>query len=283
VSAPADDAWLAAASEIVAGIEAELHARPRRADRDAKLGRGEGGDVTTAIDRAAEDVAVAVMERMAAAGASFTLLSEELGERRFGGGASSTLVVLDPIDGSLNCKRGLPWFAVSLAVADGPAYGDVRLGVVHDFGSGERFTARRGGGAAVGARPLGGERPKDVLELVALEATKPDLLARAAGTLPTEVERVRVIGSLALALCEVAAGRLDAAASLRPRGARSVDIAAAQLVVREAGCAFTLPDDPLPALEQPLDLRGRSRVFAAGDAATCERLQLLVDGGTLRP
>ena len=55
---------------------------------------------------------------------------------------------------------------------------------------------------------------------------------------------MRVLGSLALALCHLADGRVDAVASLRPNGARSIDIAAAQLAVREAGAAVALPDSP---------------------------------------
>ena len=55
---------------------------------------------------------------------------------------------------------------------------------------------------------------------------------------------MRVLGSLALALCHLADGRVDAVASLRPTGARSIDIAAAQLAVREAGAEVALPDAP---------------------------------------
>ena len=78
-------------------------------------------------------------------------------------------------------------------------------------------------------------------------------------------ERVRVLGSLALALCHLADGRLDAVASLRPRGARAIDIAAGQLLVREAGAAVALPDAPGPFGAAPLDLEGRSRIVAARD------------------
>ena len=143
--------------------------------------------------------------------------------------------MIDPIDGSLNAKRGLPLYALSVAVADGPAMGDVVLGYVYDLGNGEEWIARRGGGATVDGVALGTSRPLERLQLVALEATRPEHLAPAAAALPGEVERVRVLGSLALALCHLADGRVDAVASLRPNGARSIDIAAAQLAVREAG------------------------------------------------
>ncbi len=208
---------------------------------------------------------------LAGEGEGFTVVSEEVGERSFGGGGRWR-VVIDPIDGSLNAKRGLPFYALSIAVADGPAMGDVALGYVFDLGNGEEWIARRGGGATVngvGARARRGRFAR--LQLVALEATRPEHLAPAAAALPGEVERVRVLGSLALALCHLADGRVDAVASLRPNGARSIDIAAAQLAVREAGAAVALPDAPGPFTAAPLDLVGRSRVVAARDGRVAWR------------
>ena len=81
--------------------------------------------------------------------------------------------------------------------------------------------------------------------------------------------RLRIMGSLALSLCHLAAGRVDAVCSLKP--ARSVDIAAAQLLVRERGLAIDLFEDP-PFDAAPLDVLGRSRVVAAGTPELCQQL-----------
>jgi myo-inositol-1(or 4)-monophosphatase len=97
--------------------------------------------------------------------------------------------------------------------------------------------------------------------------------------MPGEVERVRVLGSLALALCHLADGRLDAVASLRPNGARSIDIAAAQLMILEAGSAIALPDAEGAFGAAPLDLVGRSRVVAARDDAVVARMAGLIGIG----
>ena len=78
------------------------------------------------------------------------------------------MVVVDPIDGSLNAKRRLPFYCLSLAFADGPTIADVRFGYVRDFGSGEEWVAQAGGGATVDGRPLGGVRPKERLGIVDL-------------------------------------------------------------------------------------------------------------------
>src|SRR5919106_1420773 len=126
-----------------------------------------GGDDTTAIDAAAEEVVVA---RLAATGESFTLVSEELGEAVYGSGGPWRGVG-DPIDGSLNAKRDIPFFSLSVAVADGATMADVAFGYVFDFGSGEEWTAWRGGGAFVNGRRLGAVRPKSKLEILSFEAT----------------------------------------------------------------------------------------------------------------
>ena len=150
---------------------------------------------------------------------------------------------------------------------------DVVFGYVYDFGSGEEWVAERGGGARLNGAPLSGDPPKDRIELLALEATRTDLVAQHAPQLVGLVHRLRIFGSLALSLCHLADGRVDAVCSLK--AARSVDIAAAQLLVRERGYSIELFEEP-PFGSAPLDLEGRSRVVAAGsDALAVELAQAL--------
>ena len=256
--------WLEICRLCVADVTAVLEALPTRADREPVLRRGEGGDDTTAIDQAAED---AVVARLTTLG-DFVLVSEELGERSFGAGGPIRVVV-DPIDGSVNAKRGIPFFAVSIAVADGPTMGDVLFAYVYDFGSKEEWTAERGAGAFLDGMPLGEQRPKDVLEILSFEGTTtPAIAERIEGVLDV-AGRLRVMGSLALSLCHLAAGRVDGVVSLKP--ARSVDIAAAQLLVRECGLSIELFEDP-PFVSAQLDLGTRSRVAAAGSDELVARL-----------
>jgi myo-inositol-1(or 4)-monophosphatase len=232
---------------------------PYRLEREPVVGAGEGGDETTAIDAAAEQV---ILERFR--NEDVTLVSEEVGVV----GAGRWTVVVDPIDGSLNAKRGIPFFSISIAVADGDTMGDVVFGYVFDFGSGEEWTATRGGGAFLdGARIT--QRPKDELEILSFEATTTAYVSENAARFEGVAHRLRIMGSLAVTLCHLAAGRVDGVVSLK--AARSVDIAAAQLLVREQGLAIELPDDP-PFESAPLDLVGRSRVAAAGNDELCRRL-----------
>jgi myo-inositol-1(or 4)-monophosphatase len=253
--------WLAlcrAAVEDVRGVLAEL---PRRSDREPVVGSGKGGDETTAIDAAAERV---ILARFAGLD-GLTIVSEEVGT--IGGG--ETFVVIDPIDGSLNAKRGIGFFALSIAVASGPTMGDVDFGFVHDFGTEEEWTATRGEGARLDGMLLEGELPKEQIEILAFEATRTASVAEKAAAVVDLAYRLRIMGSLALSLCHLAAGRIDAVCSLKP--ARAVDIAAAQLLVLERGLAIDLPDAP-PFAAAPLDVEGRSRVVAAGTADLCRQL-----------
>ncbi len=249
--------WLDTCRACVEDIRAVLERLPTRLEREPVLRLGEGGDDTTAIDQQAED---AVVGRLAALDADFVLVSEELGTRLFGDGGPTTVIV-DPIDGSVNAKRGIPFFSFSLAVAEGAAMGDVVFGYVYDFGSGEEWTAERGAGAFLNGARLGEQRPKDSIEILSFEGTTTQTIAAQVANALGVADRLRVMGSLALSLCHLAAGRVDGVVSLK--AARSVDIAAAQLLVREAGLAIELFEDP-PFAAAPLDLGTRSRLAAAG-------------------
>jgi myo-inositol-1(or 4)-monophosphatase len=239
-----------AAVEDVRGVLLDL---PTRAEREPVVGDGMGGDETTAIDAAAEKV---ILERLRAIDGA-TIVSEEVGELKGDGGLR---VVVDPIDGSLNAKRGIPFFSLSVAVAEGQTMDDVVFGYVYDFGSGEEWTAQRGGGARLNGADLGPTLPKEEIEILSFEATLTSSVAEKAAAMVGIAYRLRIMGSLALSLCHLAAGRVDAVCSLK--AARSVDIAAAQLLVRERGLAIDLPEAP-PFGAAPLDIEGRSRVVAA--------------------
>jgi len=264
-----DADWLGACRGAVDGLRAVLRDHPRTRQRAVETGdRGEGGDRTLVIDEGAEHAVFAQLDALHAAGHRFTAVSEERGEIDYGG--ADIRVVIDPIDGSLNAKRLLPHYALSIAVADGPTMADVVFGYVFDFGAGEEWTATRGEGAWLDGAPLGAIKPKDTIDILSLEATRSPLVARDAPKVAELAYRMRIMGSLALSLCHLAAGRVDAVCSLK--AARSVDIAAAQLLVRELGLAIDLFDVASPFGEAPLDLEGRSRVAAAGTAEICGSL-----------
>ena len=235
-----------------------LARHPETADRGRRLERGEGGDVTMVLDRVAEDAVLAELE---ASGEPLTAISEERGELDLNGGGPP-FVVIDPVDGSLNAKRRLPFHAVSIAFASGRTMSQVDFGYVFDLFCSEEWSADRGGGAFVDGRRLPELEPRESFEIVGIETARPELIGRhAAGIAGLPANRVRALGSVALSMCFVADARLDGMVSLR--AIRSVDAAAAQLIVLEAGGVVVFPDvegDP------GLGLDMRSRVAAAGPA-----------------
>lgn len=253
--------WLDLCREAAADVRTVLAELPTRVEREPIIGAGLGGDDTTAIDAAAEQVVLSHFRDLD----DVAIVSEEAGEL----GSGRWRVVVDPIDGSLNAKRNIPFFSLSIAVADGATMGDVVFGYVYDFGSGEEWTATKGGGAFLNGDRLGSVRPKDEIEILSFEATTTAEVAERAAAVVGTAHRLRIMGSLALSLCHLAAGRVDGVCSLKP--ARSVDIAAGQLLVRECGLAIDLFEDP-PFDAAPLDLLGRSRVVAAGSTALCVKL-----------
>src|SRR3954468_17996683 len=255
--------WLGACRRAGDGLRAVLADNPTTQHRVRETGTvGGGGDDTLLIDKWAEDAVFAELDALHAEGHRFCAVSEERGVVDYG--SSDVRVVVDPIDGSTNAKRGLTHHALSIAVADGPTMADVAFGYVLDLGPSEEWWARRGEGAYLDGQrldpPPERRTSRGLLELVAIESASPRWITRAGEELERTAGRVRAIGSIAISLCQVAATRVDGMATLWK--CRAVDAAAAQLIVRESGglVAFTAMDDPLGA---PLDLEPRSPVVAA--------------------
>lgn len=257
--------WPGICRRAVAAQRAIFAATPGSAERTVYEGVGEGGDHTLVIDRECEDAVFVELEALAAAGASFLAVSEERGEVVFGEGGPARVVV-DPIDGSLNARRTIPSHSLSIAVASGPAMADVEFGFVHDFGADEEFLARRGEGAEVGGAPARVSDADGKLEVVGLESAEPSWSIPALAALDGQAYRLRVVGSIAITAAYVGSGRFDAMFSLRP--CRSVDAAAAQLIVREAGGAVAFGELGLD--EARLDLDSRYPIAAANGGSGLE-------------
>jgi myo-inositol-1(or 4)-monophosphatase len=271
VPLPDSTDWLSFCRRAAGAARDAVQAYASTAERGVETGRGEGGDTAYVIDRAAEDAIFEEIERL---GVPLMAVSEERGELDIGGGGE-VRVVVDPVDGSLNAKRGLPFACVSIAIASGSRMGDVELGWVAELDPrisvgdeprpGRDWWAVKGEGAFRDGESLPTLQPGP-LEVLGLETARPELVAAAAPAIESVgARRIRALGSVAMTLCLVAAGQLDAMLSLRP--IRSVDAAAAQLLVKEAGGAVDFP------AADELSLEMRSPVLAARDDALLEHLR----------
>jgi myo-inositol-1(or 4)-monophosphatase len=187
--------------------------------------------------------------------AGVAVLSEESGSR----GEGDLVVVVDPLDGSTNASRGVPWFAVSLCAVDeeGP-----RAALVVDLPHGRTFAAVRGGGATVDGlplRPSGCTEPGDAL--VAISGLPPETLGW---------NQFRTLGAAALDLCAVAEGTLDAFVDCSPSAHGPWDYLGGALVCTEAGAVV---DDAFGRGLSTLDHLARRTPVAA---ATPELFDALV-------
>lgn len=235
--------------------------------------RGSGGDRTLEIDQNAEQLVFDQLDGLRDEGYEFCAVSEERGVIDFGD--SDVRVIIDPIDGSLNAKRGVPSYALSIAVADGETMADVAFGFVHDFGPGEQWWAWRGQGAWLDGAPLDPSlqerRGRDGrLEVLGIESADPRWIKASIEALQESAYRLRALGTIATSLCQVAAARFDGMVSLRR--SRGVDAAAGQLIVREAGGYISFPwcESPLSA---PLTADPASPVVAARSMETLAMLE----------
>jgi myo-inositol-1(or 4)-monophosphatase len=269
-----DADWLGACRRAATGLKQILSEKSTTRQRAEETGtQGSGGDRTLVIDASAETVVFAELDALSAQGYQFTALSEERGEIDYGD--PNYRVIIDPIDGSLNAKRGLAHHALSIAVADGETMADVAFAFVHDFGPGEEWWARRGQGAWLSDErldtSLGERRGRDGrLEVLGIESADPRWVAASIVSLEHAAYRLRALGAIASSLCQVAAARLDGMVSLKR--ARGVDSAAGQLIVREAGGFVSFPayDNPLAA---PLTAEPTSPVVAARSEQTLRELE----------
>src|SRR4030043_255266 len=121
---------------------------PKDYDGHVLVGKGASGSATSKIDKFAED---AILEYLDSEDIKLNVLSEEAG--MIDRGAKETLVV-DPIDGTLNCTRGIPFFSVSLAVCS-KNMSDCSFALVKNLSSGDTYFARRGGGAELNGHRIG--------------------------------------------------------------------------------------------------------------------------------
>ena len=226
-------AWLPIFRAIAAEIRATIPPLAGTPRGREEVGLGAGGDRTIYLDQLAEEIVVRHLEQAYRSGLRFRLISEELGERDFGG---DSLVLADPLDVSFNAKMGLPYYAVVLAVTEGDRFSDVRLGYVQNLVTGDEYHAISGGGAFHMGEPLRPTPPAfdgRSIPLVQFDAPSGVEPRERAAPIFALAEKVRQLGSAALNLCHTASGGV--ALQVTPAPVRSFDLAGPVLILREAG------------------------------------------------
>lgn len=253
------------AAAAVAEVVARLDGWQLTGDREGQY------SFDVAADEAARDVL---------GNAGFGVYSEESGLH---GAGRDLVVVLDPVDGSSNAARGLPWYSTSLCAVDSEG---LLAALVLNLVNGKAYRAVRGQGATVDSRPLvpsagedghRGSGPSGQESLGAATVGLTYIPPRHLGW-----RQYRVLGSIALDMCAVAEGVLDAYIDCTNEGHSTWDYLGAALVCAEAGVAMgeawgreLLPDDlaerryPVVAATPPLldEVLAQRRTFGADDPA----------------
>lgn len=202
------------------------------------LGRGAGGDPMKPVDLAAEKAIVEVLQQ---SDISFTLISEESGVKEFGKNPTQHYITVDPIDGTNNLVRGIPFFASSIAISTKLALSTVSAALVADLVHDTTYTAVEGAGAyRDGERITSSPRTSLDEAMIGLDLNSNNVkeIAPQLVDLIQKTKHIRHFGANALELCYVADGTTDAFVDIR-RKLRTTDLAAAFLIVREAGGIVT--------------------------------------------
>jgi myo-inositol-1(or 4)-monophosphatase len=226
------------------------------------LGKGAGGDPMKLVDLAAEKAIVEVLQQNSI---SFTLISEESGVKEFGEAPKQCYVTVDPIDGTTNLIRGLPFYASSVAVSAKPALSAVYTALVTDLFHDTTYTAQAGKGAYRDGEKITPSVLTSLEEAVMgldLNTYKVREIALQLTNLIQETKHIRHFGADALELCYVADGTTDAFVDIRGK-LRTTDIAAGFLILKEAGGTITTPEGK--ALDAKLDPGKRIKFIAAGN------------------
>ena len=224
--------------QLALDIYEKIHPLLGTTEGRVKISRGAGGDISMNIDLVAEKFLIQNLEDH---DIDILLISEEIGEKYIGDKNKAVLknqiLIVDPVDGSNNASRGIPYCSISIAYAEGNSIKDIVKAVVIDLNSKDLFWAEKGSGAFLNEDPI------NVSKLGALDNCFFQL------NLPTKSlskyidifqpiiksnYKVRILGSSALTLCQIAKGSMEAYINLR-KGNRLVDVAAGLLILKEAG------------------------------------------------
>lgn len=237
-------------------------------------GIGAGGDPKKYIDIKAE---AAIVEVLAEKEISFTLISEEAGIKKYGTDPTYCITV-DPIDGTTNTLRGIPFACTSIAISKAPSLDQIEAAAVADLFHDEVYIAQRRSGSYRNHQKVKPAQTSSLEKaIIGLDVNAYNILEMAAefNRLLSLTKHIRHLGANALELCYVADGTIDAFIDYRGK-LRTTDIAAATLIVHEAGAKITTPKNT--PMRNPLSPTETVAFIAAGNSNIHQTL-LKIFGG----
>ena len=220
-------------------------------------------DLVTEMDHRSENFILGEIQKRYP---THRIISEEVGVVE---GDASHVWYVDPLDGTVNYAHGIPFYTVSIAYAED---GQVRLAAVYDPSRDELYTGEKGSGAWLNGQPIRVSAAQDLDQSLLVTGFPYDIRTHPQKNLDhftrfsLRSQGVRRLGSAALDLCYVAAGRLDGFWEIR---IKSYDIAAGGLIAAEAGALVTKVDGSPDYVTPPCS------ILAAAPPIHAQMLELL--------
>lgn len=223
-----------------------------------KIGLGAGGDKTLRVDMETENEALAVFSDVK----DLRVITEEKGE--LGPKEAKWTLVIDPVDGSSNFERGIPFYCTSFAVLDGPRLRNARYALVRNLTSGEVYYSEAGRGSTKDEKKIRTSANRDLTEAAIAVDSCRATVANITRTAPliASVKRQAHFGANALEICLLAEGKMDSFVDVRGR-MRITDFAGGYLIAREAGAVVTTIDGG--ELDPKMSLSERFGLVASGN------------------
>lgn len=223
---------------------------------------GADGTPTHKIDEYAENAAIEVLKDT---GRSLILISEEIGTIKIGKESAEIVLIMDPLDGTTNAMKNIPCYGISIAIAplendeslNDISLSDITIAFVKNFPTGDTYQAVKDRYATKNGEEI---RVSDVKQ--ASKATLSTYLYRSSrdmNNIYSNVRRMRIMGAIAIEMCFVAEGIYDV--FLDTQAVRVLDIAASQLIIKEAGGHIS--DINSNRLSAQIDLHEKTTIVAA--------------------
>ena len=237
------------------------------------VGFGAGGDESRYVDVAAEETIIKLLKDY---GVPCIFIGEEKGVVKIFDEKPRAYVLVDSLDGTNNFLRGIPFYAVSLAVAEKPILSSVYAAVVLEISSGKLFYAEKGKGSWLNGKRIKPSNIEDFKDaVVSIDIPPHGEALEKSLKIAKNSTHLRRLGAVSLEVCYVAAGMIDVHVDLKGK-IRVVDLAAAYLIIKEAGGLIV--DGDGKELDMPADLpTRRTTIISAANLNLLKKVFMLLE------
>ncbi|RAP51823.1 MAG: hypothetical protein BZ138_04315 [Methanosphaera sp. rholeuAM270] len=257
--------WLELCNDISENVEDAIDTAREDPTLNSITKIGADGTPTHKIDEYAENAAISILED---SGKSLILISEEIGTIKIGDEDAEAIIIMDPLDGTTNALKNLPCYGISIAIGklcgdsdlENVSLDDIEVAYVKNFPTNDVYTAVKDKFSTKNNKLI---QVSDTIK--AKNATVSTYMYRTRRDLNrifSNVRRMRIMGAIAVEMCYLAEGIYDV--FLDTNAVRVLDIAASQLIIKEAGGFIT--DIHSNVLSSQIDLLAKTTIVATSNS-----------------